>query len=181
MSERDRQLDREFDVDTELESDPEAESRSSLGIGYGQDSMLESEQQQGTAERGGFFRSRIEFSTTGFIVAILCTIVGVLGAGMIPLIGFLGTFLGIFAGGFLYGTVASSNRYLEAAAGGATVGSVAMLWSYLLWALLTAGLAPIAMGLVGGALAGAGGHYFGRDLRDGLTRDLGDPPDGLGQ
>ena len=63
--------------------------------------------------------------------------------------------------------IALARFQLDLATGGITavVGNLTVT-------LLGPGIPIAAVGLVGGLFAGLLGHYFGRDLRDGLTRDL---------
>ncbi len=107
-----------------------------------------------------------------FLAALLATVGGlVAGVVLVPLPG--AGLLGIFLATFLFGVVPERRRYLESAvAGGLTFGAGALLDYAVLAALGGLGLplAAVAGGL--GAAAGALGHYFGRDLRDGLTREL---------
>ena len=59
---------------------------------------------------------------------------------------------------------------------GALAGGGSVLLGNFLIALLGGGLTIVAFGAAGGAVAGVLGHYFGRDLRHGLTRDLAEGP-----
>ncbi|QIB75175.1 hypothetical protein GL213_04510 [Halogeometricum borinquense] len=122
------------------------------------------------------------FSPKLFVVVFLASLLGAFLGGSIPIVGFIGRFLGLFAVGFGAGLLSGRSHYAEVGLGGA-------LAFGLLWVLttLTSGFAfaPFAVELLakyGLAIAGAGagvgllttviGHYFGRDLRDGLTRDI---------
>jgi len=158
MSERDTQLQRDVtvDVDTGLDSDDEGRSEQSGG-------------------RVQSFLSRTVgsvVSTQSLLISLVLTIVGVMVLGAIPLLGVVGKLLGIFAAGFLYGAVSGESRYVEHALVGALVGGGSALLGNLVITLMGAGLPLVALGVLGGVLAGTVGHYFGRDLRSGLTRDI---------
>jgi len=99
----------------------------------------------------------------------------------VPLVGTLGSAAGLFAAAFLLGVVLSRRRYPEVGVAGAAVGAVTAVTGTLTAAFLPIGvdlLAEYGVGLaaVGGGvglLVALGGHYLGRDLRAGLTRDVG--------
>lgn len=114
------------------------------------------------------------FSIRRFLLALVLSIVGMAMAGAVPLLpGSVAALLGVFFAGFLVGLVRERRAYLEVALAGAGTAAVATLLDYLLVAALSGVGAPLAA-VTGGAglLAAVGGHYFGRDLRAGLTRDL---------
>lgn len=120
------------------------------------------------------------FSLRSFVLSAALIAVGVVGGGAIPIVGTLGSLGGLFVAAFVVGLVASERRYLETAtAGGLIVGA-----SFAL-SLLSTGVLPVGMrffreyglafGGVGvgiGVLLAVAGHYFGRDLRDGLTQEI---------
>ncbi|WP_254767094.1 DUF456 domain-containing protein [Salinilacihabitans rarus] len=113
------------------------------------------------------------FSPKGFLAVVL-----VLGAGLLvggtafPFAG-VGRFLGLGVAAFLVGLVGSRRRYLETAVAGASVGGVAATLDFVTVALLGGSTRTlVAAGAGAGALACLLGYYFGRDLRDGLTRDV---------
>lgn len=120
------------------------------------------------------------FSLKAFLLSAALIGVGVVGGGAVPFIGTLGSLGGLFVTTFVIGLVASERRYFETAlAGGLIVGA-----SFAL-SLLSTGVLPVGMdffreyglaygglGVGLGALLAVVGHYFGRDLRDGLTQDL---------
>ncbi|PSQ90465.1 MAG: hypothetical protein BRD30_04700 [Bacteroidetes bacterium QH_2_63_10] len=84
----------------------------------------------------------------------------------------LSNLLGIALGALLYGVGASRRHYTESTLAGAAVGGVLALLGNLVLSLTGIGVPLIAVGAVGGGLAGLIGHYLGRDLRDGLTREV---------
>ena len=120
------------------------------------------------------------FSLKTFLLSAALIGVGVIGGGAIPIVGTLGSLGGLFVATFAVGLVAAERRYLETAvAGGLIVGA-----SFAL-SLLSTGVLPVGMrffreyglafgglGVGIGALLAVVGHYFGRDLRDGLTQEI---------
>lgn len=111
------------------------------------------------------------FSPKAFFAIVLALGAGfVVGSSLIP---FAGTFVGIFAIAFLIGLVTSKRRYLEMAAAGSSVGVVAALAEFAMAAVaFNAGGRVVAVGITTGLLACLIGYYFGRDFRDGLSRDV---------
>lgn len=87
-------------------------------------------------------------------------------------LGPVGDLLGIVAGTFLSGVATSRRHYVESGLAGLVAGGTATLLGNLALSLVGVGLPLVAVGAAAGGLAGLVGHYFGRDLRDGLTRDL---------
>lgn len=157
MGERESQLEREtVDVDTDL------------------DSVIKTDREQ-ESKSGGAVRSRIGSlaSTRSLLVAFILSVAGTIVFGLIPFLGIVGKLLGVAAGGFLYGLGSEGRRYFEMALAGAVAGGGVALLGNLVVAVVASGTTLVAVGVVGGALAGLLGHYFGRDLRDGLTRDIG--------
>lgn len=190
MSERDSQLQRDVDVDVDTELEIAARERgvdSGLGLDEGVSEYdAETHTARESTDDAGLIRGRVGslLSTSGLVVAFVLSVLGIFVFGLIPLLPSIVTSLvGIFVAGFVYGTATDTRRYLECALGGALAGGGSVLLSYLFMALFGANATLLAIALVGGALAGTTGHYFGRDLRDGMTRDLGDtsgrrdPPD----
>lgn len=116
------------------------------------------------------------FSSRALAIALVLTVAGAVLFGMIPFIGFLGNLLGIVAGGFAYGLGTDARRYLEMALAGSLAGGGAVLLGSFVLSVLVTGGTLIAISAVAGGVAGAVGHYFGRDFRAGLTQDLGEPP-----
>lgn len=119
------------------------------------------------------------FSAKALLVSLVAVAVGVGVGGAIPLIGGLTSLVGVAAATFVLGMLGQS-WYLETGlAGGAVVG-VNFALSLLTTAALPIGLEffqqyGLAFGGVGvvlGVALALVGHYFGRDLRDGLTREI---------
>jgi len=120
------------------------------------------------------------FSAKALLVSLVAVAIGVGVGGAIPIVGGITSLAGVAAATFVLGILAGESRYLETGlAGGVVVGANFAL------SLLTSAALPIgidffqqyglAFGGVGvavGAGLGLVGHYFGRDLRDGLTREI---------
>lgn len=112
------------------------------------------------------------FALRPFVVQALLAAVGVLVVGGLLPLGGLGAVLGILVAGFVTGLTSERRGYAEAAVAGALVGGAWAIVGNPVLALLGLGSSLVSVGLVGGGFAASLGHYFGRDLRDGLTRDL---------
>ncbi|MFC7073958.1 hypothetical protein ACFQJ7_02620 [Halovenus rubra] len=110
-------------------------------------------------------------SSRGLVVATVLSVVFSALFSLIPFLGLLGSLLGLGGAGFAYGAGSSESRYLELLlAGGAVGGGSALLGNLL---VITFGSTVLlGLGLLGGAGAAVVGHYFGRDFRRGLTRDI---------
>lgn len=120
------------------------------------------------------------FSLKALLLSTVLVAVGVVAGGAVPLVGAVGSLAGVFFATFLVGLIAATRRYLETAlAGGGVVGA------FFGVSLLTTGVLPVgwhffqqyglafgALGVGLGALLAVLGHYFGRDLRSGLTREV---------
>jgi len=156
MSERSLESEAELDVDTAVdESAGSAAETPEAGAG----TRLRS-------------RARSLFSTRGFGVGLVLSLGGAALAGSLVPLGFAGEPLGVFAGAFLYGLGTETRRYLELALAGALAGAGSALLGNVALSVLGVGLPLVAAGAVAGLAAGVTGHYFGRDLRDGLTREV---------
>ena len=112
------------------------------------------------------------FSLKALVVAFVSIGAGMTLGNMIPLVPFT-AFAGIPLGAFLHGLLDRERRYVETAIAGGVLAGLAVVSSLL--PQLVAGLDgtrlfAIAAGI--GLVLSLLGHYFGRDLRDGLTRDL---------
>ena len=128
-------------------------------------------EEAGLRQRVGGRAKRL-FSPRAFVAALLLSVGGLVAVdAVVPLPGV--GLLGVFAAAFLFGLVSERRRYLETAvAGGLAFGASALVGYVVIAALggIGAPLAAVAGGV--GALVGAVGNYFGRDLRDGLTREI---------
>jgi hypothetical protein len=115
-------------------------------------------------------RAAALFSLRTFLVALALSTVGVLAGNAVPLVGVLGGVAGVVAAGFLVGLV-GRRAYPEVAAAGLLAVGAATLLDFLVMTLV-AGPSMLAIGAGTGGVAGVLGHYLGRDLRSGVTRDL---------
>ncbi len=177
MSERDRQLEREAD----LSRDGDVGLGAETGVAGDLESVTdrgESRDRTDPGSESGGLRSRLgeraRTVATGRSLAVALAVVAaaaLLVGGVLPL-GSVGNLLGVALGGFLYGVVAGSRHYTETTLAGTAVGGVLALLGNLALSLTGVGVPLVAVGAVGGGLAGLVGHYFGRDLRDGLTQEI---------
>ncbi|MFD1598323.1 hypothetical protein [Halobellus rarus] len=123
---------------------------------------------------------RGSFSARSFLVVLALSLVGVVAGGSIPLVGSVGQFFGLFLVAFVVGAVGSRRRYLEVGLAGAIAAGIAFVLGTLtsvfapvaVQVLADYGVAIAGVGTGAGLLASLAGHYFGRDLRDGLTREV---------
>jgi hypothetical protein len=110
------------------------------------------------------------FSPKAFLALVLVVGTGLLVGGMtIPI---AGRIVGMFAVAFAVGLFTSKRRYLEMTAAGVSVGGIAALANHTILAVAGSWQAVTAVGVSAGLAACLGGYYFGRDLRDGLFRDV---------
>jgi hypothetical protein len=155
MSERDTQVQRDVGVDVSVGIDEGEEETSEGGIGT-------------------WIRSKLGAvaSTGGLVVSTVLALGGAMAGGLLPL-GIIGNALGIFLGGFVYGVVASDRHYIEFGLAATLVAALIAVFGNLVMTIAGPGI-PIALVGAGiGLVAGLVGHYFGRDLRAGLVRDIG--------
>jgi hypothetical protein len=170
MAERDTQLDREVDTDVDVDLDGLDDD---FGVEIPETAVdeTETEQHRGLGERA---RSRAgsALGTRDLAVSAVVALVGVLFLGGLFPFGLVGNLIGLLVAAFLYGTVASESKYVPMGLAGGAVGGGAAVLGNLTLTLLGPGIPLAAVGAVGGLFAGVVGHYFGRDLRDGLTREI---------
>ncbi|WP_459807085.1 DUF456 domain-containing protein [Halopiger thermotolerans] len=110
------------------------------------------------------------FSPKGFLAML-----AILGAGLLAgwtVLPVAGRMIGMFATAFLVGLLASKRRYLETTVAGISVGAVSSLVTHAFFAVAGSAQAVLAVGAAVGLVASLAGYYFGRDLRDGLARDI---------
>jgi energy-converting hydrogenase Eha subunit C len=131
-----------------------------------------------TATASESVRSRLRspfggvFSLSQFLLTLVLTVGAMVLAGtVLPIPGISGL-VGIGLVGAVFGLASESSRYLELAVAGATASGVGTLLNYFVLTALGIGVPVVAVGAAAGVVAGVLGHYLGRDLRDGLTRDL---------
>lgn len=163
---RDRTRDRTANPDApDVEFDIDAERRPDADTGNAD------EKQNALRTRIGS-RAGTLFSPRRFLVALLLTVAGLLvSSTFVPLPG--AGLLGIFGAAFLFGLAIDERRYVEAAVAGAIVTAASTLLDVAVVAFLGGfGVSLAALAAGAGALVGTIGTYFGRDLRDGLTRNV---------
>ena len=113
------------------------------------------------------------FSLRWFLVALLTTVLGAVLAGIvIPFFSSLAALGGIFAVGFAFGIFSSRRRYLELGIAGSATAAVGTFTEFLVVALAGQSQLLAVFGVGSGLLAALLGHYLGRDLRSGMTRDI---------
>ncbi|MFB6196246.1 MAG: hypothetical protein ABEI80_08735 [Haloplanus sp.] len=123
-------------------------------------------------------RSRIRglFALRVFLLALVLSVAGLLVGGTVPLLGVVGRFVGIGVAGFLLAVLGPERRYVEAGLAGALAAGLgfvlAAVGSPFFVVLGDYGVQVAGVGTTAGLIAGLLGHYLGRDLRAGLTRDL---------
>jgi hypothetical protein len=159
--------------------DTDAKSGSDLGVDVGTTASVETDVAVG--ESSDAETSVTETSTTDsgsyFSLRALLFAFGAVGGGMvlgglIPLVPFT-ELVGILLGGFVYGLLASERRYAELGLAGAVSGGATAVLSLL--PQLAAGLDGTRLFAIAGGVGlvlALVGHYFGRDLRSGLTKNL---------
>lgn len=115
------------------------------------------------------------FSPKAFLGLTLAVVAGLfVGNLLVPFGGPIGGLLGAFAVAFLLGLITAKRRYLEMSLAGASIGAVAALMDFAITAIAVGGSGTrlVVLGAAAGFLVTVGGYYFGRDLRDGLSREI---------
>lgn len=171
MAERDRQIGGEVDTDPDIDD---------LDIDVPDESLQDVSEstRESDAARSEKVRTRIRkgagkvLSARSLLLSVVLTVAGVIFIGGLLPLGMIGDLIGVLVAGFLYGIVAQSRRYVETALAGGAVGGGSALLGNLVLSVVGPGVPLVLFGVVAGALAGSLGHYFGRDLRDGLTREI---------
>jgi hypothetical protein len=155
--------------ETELLDDTGVDSTIEPNVDTERESTMETETKSGglrdrvPTPAGGLFDLRL------FLVVLVLSMVATVGAGAILPLGGLAGFLGIALIGFGVGLADDTPRYIELLVAGALAAGLGTLLDRLVLTLVGVGLPLIAVGVGAGSLAGVLGHYFGRDLRDGLS------------
>jgi hypothetical protein len=121
-------------------------------------------------------RFRRLFSPRTFLLAIVLSVVGLVVGGAVPVVGYLGRFLGIALAAFALAVLSSRRRYVEAGLAGALAAGLGFVLGTLNSALFPVvadyGLQIAGVGTTAGLLAALLGHYLGRDLKAGVTKEL---------
>jgi hypothetical protein len=113
------------------------------------------------------------FSLRAFTVAVVAATAGLVAGNLFVPFGQVGGVLGLFAAAFLAGLV-YRRAYAEWLLAGAIVGGASVLLSFAILSLATGtGIDFALIGGGAGAASGIVGHYLGRDLRKGLTKEVG--------
>lgn len=110
------------------------------------------------------------FSPKSVLALVLATGAGMLAGGLV--LPAVGRIAGMLAVAFAVGLLTGRRRYLEVILASASVGATAALVSRAIIAVAGSGRTVAAVGAATGVLACLIGYYFGRDLRDGLFRDI---------
>ena len=168
----------------EREAGEQVDTAELLDDDIGSDAAVRSEPtQEGSSSgriRGMLSGVGPSFSLRSFLVVLVASLAGVIAGGSIPIVGSIGRFLGLFAVAFGAGVIGSRSRYLEVGLAGAVASGTAFLLGTLtsifapvaVRILADYGVAIVGVGTGAGLLVALVGHYFGRDLRDGVTRDV---------
>jgi hypothetical protein len=120
------------------------------------------------------------FSIKVFLLALVLSLGALLVGGSIPVVGIVGRYVGIFVVAFAFGLASDRRRYTEIGLAAALASGLGFVLGVLSSALFPVGfsiLQDYGAGIVGvgagsGLLVALAGHYFGRDLRAGLTREI---------
>ena len=164
---RTRTRDRSGDGDDEFELGPEFETDAD-----GQRPRAGTEEASGGLRARAAERAGTLFAPRIFLAALLVTVGALFATStVVPLPG--AGLAGVFAAAFLFGLVLEERRYAETALSGALAAGGSAFLDFAVVALVGGiGLPLVAVAGGLGAVVAAVGTYFGRDLRDGLTRDI---------
>ena len=124
-----------------------------------------------TDDRG--FRKYFDPKSAGVSGVLL--LAGALLGGVVPIpfVGGLTRLLAVGAAAFLHGTTAKDSRYAETLVASGVVGAGLAVLTNPLLTFTGVGLPLVAVSTVATMFVALVGHYFGRDLRAGLTQDIG--------
>ena len=119
-------------------------------------------------------RATAVFSPKYFLLALVLFGVALVAGNtaflFVPLVGGL---LALAAVAFGLGLLTSARRYLEVAVAGALASAAVTFFDNIFLSVVgNVGVPMAAAGGIGGLLAALVGYYLGRDLRDGLTREI---------
>lgn len=164
------------DLLADVERDPTEEQSTESRTGSGERRSLRARvgsRLRGVTRPGLGARLGRLFSPRTFLFALGLSVGGMALAVFVLVLGGLAPLLGAVLAGFLLGLLRDRRAYLEVAFAGAGTAAVVAVTQELFVAALGGLGAEIAV-VSGGAglLAAVAGHYFGRDLRAGLTRDV---------
>jgi hypothetical protein len=181
-------LDTDVDVDALLGSKSGSEVSRASGTSTAASESHAEPATDSSGDSGGLLSGRGVFSARTFLVLLVASVLGIVVGGSVPLVGGLTRYVGLLVVAFAAGLVGSRRRYLEVGLAGALASGLTFVVAALTSLLNPLGLGLLGQAGVGGAgqlgltVAGIGvgtgllvslaGYYFGRDLRDGLTRDV---------
>jgi len=156
---------------THRDADDTDADRSESSVGGSLDGSAASAPTAKTKDLRSRATDRSSDAVRGLVVALVgVALLWVIATAVLPG-GALAGFVGLLAGGFAFGLL-GRRRYVALGLAGGAVGAGAALLDFLTISLLGAAPLVVAAGAGGGLLATVLGHFLGRDLRDGLTRDL---------
>jgi hypothetical protein len=184
------------DDGSQSDEDSPAETTGEAGAGTGGVEAGTGEAGVGSDDSSGGLRSRLPrpslsspslpslgtlFVPKRFLIALVLSVVGLIAGGAIPFVGVVTRYLGLFAAAFVLGLAFKSSAYAETGLAGSVSAAVALLLGtistggFILGADLLGryGLTVTGVGVGVGLLVSLVGHYFGRDLRAGVTREVG--------
>ena len=169
---RDRTRTRERSGSSVADGDAATDFDVGLGEESGGESRRPADEEDGGLRDRAASRAATVFSPRHFLFALALSGGGMIAANaFVPLPG--SGLLGVFLAAFVFGLVLEQRRYLEAVAAGGLVAGVSFLFDFLVFTFLGGlGVAPALLGAALGAVVGLAGTYFGRDLREGLTREV---------
>ncbi|MFC6955238.1 hypothetical protein [Halorubellus litoreus] len=126
---------------------------------------------EATDDRG--FRKYFDPTSAG--ISAVLVFAGAMAGGLIPIpfVGGLARLLGVGVAAFAHGVGASDSRYLETLVASGVVGFLfALITTNMFVTLSGIGVPILAVSTIATMLVALLGHYFGRDLRAGLTADV---------
>ena len=136
-----------------------------------------------SGSRGGLL-GRTPVTLRGFLLSLVVCVAGLVVGSTVPLFGGLVRYLGLAVAGFALGLLRSRRAYLEVGTAGAlsatgvfllslfTSGSLLLGTNLVAEFGVSAAVTGVGVGMGVGLLLSLTGYYFGRDLRDGLTRGV---------
>jgi hypothetical protein len=111
-----------------------------------------------------------------FLLALVASVAALVVGGSFPVVGIVGRFVGLFVVAFAIGLLVAGRHYVEVGVAGGLAAGLGFVLSALATPLFPVvaeyGVEIAGVGTTAGVLVSLAGHYFGRDLKDGLTRDL---------
>jgi hypothetical protein len=145
----------------------DADSLDSTDTDIGVDTPTRADSETRSGDGGSMLRG---LRSATVAVQLIVAVVGFLVGGAVPLVPFSG-FAGLAVAMVLTALISETGTYGGAAMAGAAVGGVSTLIGSLGLTVVSGGIAPL-VGAGAGAVIAIGGHYAGRDLRAGLTREI---------